>query len=526
MLLAENGFVYIGSGSDDSVLCIFCHLVKKKWKLGDIVTDVHRALSPSCPKFARSCKRQGHIKSYGSSNHNSLIANPKSSLVINAVPEIIQPEHHTSSTNQHDLIQTLETDAACEIIQPEHTNSSTNPHDSFQTVETDAEPEIIQLEHTNSSTNQHDSPQTRQNTCIVAQCTDNIFEPTTQSDNVSNEAGHLPQGQEVPRENTSVPTENSTPRSSQSQSSVTPAATSANTDAQAGPSENPSGGAAARENVTSRSNQGKPSYLELGIITERPKRTEYSLKLKRFETYSSWPRDHHLQPEELSDAGFYYAGYGDCTRCFYCGGGLRNWEDEDDVWVEHARWFPKCAFIRQQMGQSFVDTVQQLNKEMQHIPFKTVAEKMGVPMSHFHKGNQISPLKRDPAVLAMEDLGYLEKDVLDVAMRLKEETNGISSDSLFDKLNEESRCRNSASDSLFFNQKSHQTIDYNSLNQLKEANNQLRQQLLCKVCLDKEVAVTFLPCGHLVSCADCASAMKDCPLCRNHVRGIVRAFLC
>ncbi|KAK6993405.1 baculoviral IAP repeat-containing protein 7 [Biomphalaria glabrata] len=50
-------------------------------------------------------------------------------------------------------------------------------------------------------------------------------------------------------------------------------------------------------------------------------------------------------------------GYSDCARCFYCGGGLRNWGDEDDVWVEHARWFPKCAYIRQQMGQVFVDTV-------------------------------------------------------------------------------------------------------------------------------------------------------------------------
>ena len=25
-------------------------------------------------------------------------------------------------------------------------------------------------------------------------------------------------------------------------------------------------------------------------------------------------------------------------KCFYCDGGLRNWQPEDAPWVEHARW--------------------------------------------------------------------------------------------------------------------------------------------------------------------------------------------
>lgn len=32
-------------------------------------------------------------------------------------------------------------------------------------------------------------------------------------------------------------------------------------------------------------------------------------------------------------AGFFYVGYGDYIRCFFCGGGLRNWEVGDDFWV-------------------------------------------------------------------------------------------------------------------------------------------------------------------------------------------------
>ncbi|CAL1549160.1 unnamed protein product, partial [Lymnaea stagnalis] len=75
------------------------------------------------------------------------------------------------------------------------------------------------------------------------------------------------------------------------------------------------------------------------------------------------------------------SGYGDCARCFYCGGGLRNWEDEDDVLVEHARWFPKCAYIRQKMGQNFVEAVQELNKQYTQITYNMVIEKMGASSS-------------------------------------------------------------------------------------------------------------------------------------------------
>ncbi|XP_050348378.1 E3 ubiquitin-protein ligase XIAP isoform X19 [Nymphalis io] len=39
---------------------------------------------------------------------------------------------------------------------------------------------------------------------------------------------------------------------------------------------------------------------------------------------------------------------------------------------------------------------------------------------------------------------------------------------------------------------------------LEEENRQLREARMCKVCMDNEVSVVFLPCGHLVSCAGLA----------------------
>ena len=50
---------------------------------------------------------------------------------------------------------------------------------------------------------------------------------------------------------------------------------------------------------------------------------------------------------DLNTLYFYSStGQDDNVRCFFCDGGLRNWEREDDPFTEHARWFPRCGFIR------------------------------------------------------------------------------------------------------------------------------------------------------------------------------------
>lgn len=49
-----------------------------------------------------------------------------------------------------------------------------------------------------------------------------------------------------------------------------------------------------------------------------------------------------------------FSDVADYVRCFSCDGGLRNWEVNDDPWVEHARWFGKCCFLRLVKGQDFI----------------------------------------------------------------------------------------------------------------------------------------------------------------------------
>lgn len=39
--------------------------------------------------------------------------------------------------------------------------------------------------------------------------------------------------------------------------------------------------------------------------------------------------------------------------------GLRNWDPEDNPWIEHARWSPDCPYILEMKGQPFIDLVQE-----------------------------------------------------------------------------------------------------------------------------------------------------------------------
>lgn len=47
----------------------------------------------------------------------------------------------------------------------------------------------------------------------------------------------------------------------------------------------------------------------------------------------------------------------------------------------------------------------------------------------------------------------------------------------------------------------------------------------CIICLGKERQIVFLPCGHFVTCARCATAFSKCVICRKELIAVIRAYL-
>ena len=52
------------------------------------------------------------------------------------------------------------------------------------------------------------------------------------------------------------------------------------------------------------------------------------------------------------------------VKCFFCNGGLKNWDHNDDPFQDHVRWFPKCQFIKQLMGADYVEKIREKYKNM------------------------------------------------------------------------------------------------------------------------------------------------------------------
>ncbi|XP_052087302.1 uncharacterized protein LOC127724405 isoform X2 [Mytilus californianus] len=87
----------------------------------------------------------------------------------------------------------------------------------------------------------------------------------------------------------------------------------------------------------------------------------YESLQSRKDSYFDWPAYRSfLHPYDLSECGLFFTHFEDCVRCFQCGIGLRNWEENDNPWVEHARWSRKCQYLIRRKGQGFIDSVVQL----------------------------------------------------------------------------------------------------------------------------------------------------------------------
>ncbi|KAK3584079.1 hypothetical protein CHS0354_012546 [Potamilus streckersoni] len=90
---------------------------------------------------------------------------------------------------------------------------------------------------------------------------------------------------------------------------------------------------------------------------------QYQLFKDRLRTFVNWPRHLTQTPRQLAEAGFYSLGTADVVRCFACDGGLKNWEPEDDPWIEHARWFSSCDYVLHVKGEEFIQLVGLMDEE-------------------------------------------------------------------------------------------------------------------------------------------------------------------
>lgn len=248
-------------------------------------------------------------------------------------------------------------------------------------------------------------------------------------------------------------------------------------------------------------NQVVSSLKKLGINKNSPPAfPHYATFDSRLRTFDSWPISLRLKPNVLSEAGFFYTGKGDQTLCFRCGGGLKHWEETDDPWTEHARWFSSCPYVGLVKGQEFINQVIGV-KESPSEPI-TLQDLNTVIRAH-------SEVKPTPSLMAISEPSASSTSSMTTA---RSSSNSISIST------------NSSSNSICSSTVSSSAATSVSTGQGSSPSSS-QDGRLCKICYQREMGVVFLPCGHVVACVYCASALTDCAVCRQRFTATMRLFL-
>ncbi|NXG26142.1 BIR7B protein, partial [Grallaria varia] len=270
---------------------------------------------------------------------------------------------------------------------------------------------------------------------------------------------------------------------------------------------------------------------------------------RRLRTFQRWPRTAPVSARDLVEAGFFYVGPRDEVQCFCCGGVLKDWRPGDCPIIEHLNFFPSCKYIcgedvgNQEMlslqeifdtvdGQ-FLSLLQGIVSEEAALPDEPeypemVTEEMR--LSTFQNWPQNSNIH--PEQLARAGFFYTGRgDVV----RCFYCDGGVRSWSFGDDpwrehakwypgceflLQSKGREFVSSVQTTFST-----TLLAPSQLSTEEQLRRLQEERMCKVCLDRDVSVVFVPCGHLVACGECALNLRLCPICRAVIQGSVRTFM-
>ncbi|XP_051842827.1 baculoviral IAP repeat-containing protein 2-like isoform X2 [Antechinus flavipes] len=294
------------------------------------------------------------------------------------------------------------------------------------------------------------------------------------------------------------------------------------------------------EPVTSR------AVEDLSPLNASPYSYSMSTEDARILTYQTWPLT-FLSPLDLARAGFYYIGPGDMVACFACGGKLSNWEPKDDAMSEHRRHFPNCPFLENHIRETSRFSVSNLSMQTHVARMKTfVTWPPQIPVhpeqlasaGFYYVGcnDDVKCFCCDGGLRCWEsgDDPWVEHAKWFPRCEYLIENKGqqfinqiqASYPHLLEQLLSTSGTPvdQSAALPMEKNIKYIPAPDVSDLS-VEEQLRRLQEERTCKVCMDKEVSVVFIPCGHLVVCKECSPSLRKCPICRSTIKGTVRTFL-
>jgi exonuclease VII small subunit len=265
-----------------------------------------------------------------------------------------------------------------------------------------------------------------------------------------------------------------------------------------------------------------------GVKAYTPAFTELQARL---ETFRKWPATLKQQPADLAKAGFFYFDRNDSVKCFFCNGILEKWDHNDCPYEEHARCLPKCHFIRQLMGDEYIEKIREKFKNEasgfndDELDKATITS---LPSSGSFSFEINSSRTCTSTAAAFGVLGWskAEANLTDTfnstTGTLKNASNTLKNAS--NTLNNAIKMFKNATE-IYENPATLKKESNKLCKSLQQDNDRHKNERKCAMCLNKDKKVIFMPCAHLVSCLECSMPLDVCPVCLVQVQSKIKVFL-
>ena len=254
----------------------------------------------------------------------------------------------------------------------------------------------------------------------------------------------------------------------------------------------------------------------------------------RYETFVEyWPRERvAADPKLIADAGFYYLGDGDRVKCWYCNGGLKNWERFDDPWIEHAKWFPFCEYLLKNRGVDFVKDIVRgfvtLNRPpVPNPPPKSKLQGLEKLVNYpsLRKHQPPFPPLIDPRG-GVDVKEKVEREILlgrnvEMAKLLGFEDRKISR-VLTKRFQEHNENFVTFYDFMLKLMEEPDVIFKPKLT-MKRAK-EILDEVKCLKCEKEERCMVYLPCAHIAHCFSCSRKSQLCTICGEVVEEKIRSY--
>lgn len=265
-------------------------------------------------------------------------------------------------------------------------------------------------------------------------------------------------------------------------------------------------------------------------------------------SFAAWPASAPVSPHQLASAGFYYIGNGDEVRCAFCKVEIMRWQHGDDPLSDHRRWAPQCKFVQELMCNSdsdaaaaaasndecgHRDSTKDAGDSPKHPAFNSYNARIKTYENLWPRG-----LSQTPHQLA--SAGFFYTGVGDNVVCFHDDCRLSGWASSEDPWREHARwfancpyvrkvkgfeyVQRTSTEACSISETTTTTTKNNIKTAVESSTAELDDELLCKICFQNRRDVCFMPCGHVVSCRECAISVDRCPLCRDKFISIQRLF--